>query len=172
MKSLIISLSPRNMLSRLVLIIKEIYFFFMYIKAIRGMESELEESRIVRSSRYSFIKAINLKPETLLLANKHESEMSEDDKKELKKLELSFVSREIAKHNDIFISSGIIELIKTNATRIKDDEYYGYMVYITYNWKNAKLYEVLRLLFQISVWVTIFVNIPYIQLYNYLISLS
>ena len=38
--------------------------------------------------------------------------MSDDDKNELKKLELSFVSKEMQNKNDIFIEEGVIELIK------------------------------------------------------------
>jgi hypothetical protein len=170
MKKLIISLNPVNIFKRVISISKELYMFLLYIKALNEIEPELEESRIVKASKFSLIKAINLKPETLLLANKLESDMDKEDKKELHKLELSFVGREIAKYNDIFINGGIIELIKTKATRIKDNEYYGYMVTISYNWKKAKLYEIIRLLFQISIWVIILVNIPYINLYNYIMS--
>lgn len=170
MKNLIISLNPVNIFKRVISISKELYMFLLYVKALNAIEPELEESRIVKASKFSLIKAINLKPETLLLANKLESDMDKEDKKELHKLELSFVGREIAKYNDIFINSGIIELIKTKATRVKDSEYYGYIVTISYNWKKAKLYEIIRLLFQISIWVIIFVNIPYIDLYNYIMS--
>ena len=170
MKNLIISLSPINIFRRLISISKEIYLFFVYVKSLKGIQKELAERRIVKSSRFSLLKAINLKPETLLLANKLESEMSDDDKEELKKLELSFISREIAKHNDLFMENGIIELIKTKANRVKDKDYYGYMVTITYNWKKARLYEVLRLLLHISMWVTLLVNIPYSSIYNYIVS--
>ena len=115
MKKLILSLSPVNIIKRLILIIKEISMFVSYVKTINNMEKELEDSKIVKFSRHSLGKAINLKPETLLLASKHESDMTDEEKKELNKLELSFISKEISKHNDIFINNGIIELIKTKA---------------------------------------------------------
>lgn len=170
MKKLILSLSPLNIFSRIISIPKEIYLFFYYVKTLKKIKPILDEKRIIKSSWFSLIKAINLKAETLLLANKPESDMSEEDQDELRKLELSFISREIAKHNDIFIESGIIELIKTKASRIKDKDYYGYMVEISYNWKKAKLYEVVRLLFQLSVWIVTLVNMPYIAIYDYIVS--
>lgn len=171
MKKLILSLSPRNIFSRIFSISKEIYFFFYYIRVLKKIKPELDRSRIVQSSWFSLIKAVNLKAETLLLANKPESEMDEDEKNELHKLELSFISREIAKHNDVFVENGVIELIKSKANRVKNKDYYGYMVEISYNWKSSSLYEVIRLLFQLSIWVFALINIPYISVYNYIVSL-
>lgn len=170
MKKLILSLSPVNIIKRLILIIKEISMFISYVKTINNMEKELEDSKIVRFSRYSLGKAINLKPETLLLANKHESDMTDEEKKELNKLELSFISKEISKHNDIFINNEIIELIKTKANRIKDNDYYGYIVEISYNWNHAKPYKVVKLLFHILVLSTILAIIPYKAIYEFVLS--
>ena len=166
MKKLLTSLNPINIVKRFILIIKECIFFISYMKTLKNMEKELEDSNIVRLSRYSLGKAINLKPETLLLANKHESEMTSDEKKELNKLELSFIGREISKHNDIFINNGIIELIKTKANRIKNNDYYGYIVEISYNWNHAKPYEVVKVIFQLSIWITVFSLLPYRYLYE------
>ena len=171
MKNLINSLNPVNIIKRLILVIKEFLLFINYLKTLKIMEKDLEDSKIVRFSRYSLGKAINLKPETLLLANKHESDMTEDEKKELNKLELSFISREIAKHNDIFINSGIIELIKTKADRIKNNDYYGYIVEISYNWNHAKPYKVVKLIFHIAIWITVLALLPYKSMYEFTLSL-
>jgi len=161
---------PWNILSRVILIIKEFYLFFSYLKTIKQMNSELEERGIVKASRYSLVKAVNLKVETLLLANSLEKDMNKDETEELQKLELSFVSREISKYNDIFITHGIIELIKTKAERVRNKDYYGYMVEISYNWNNATLYQVLRTIFQISIWTLLLYLIPYTTIIGYCIS--
>ena len=158
---------PWNILSRVILIIKEFYLFFSYLKTIKQMNSELEERGIVKASRYSLVKAVNLKVETLLLANSLEKDMNKDETEELQKLELSFVSREISKYNDIFITHGIIELIKTKAERVRNKDYYGYMVEISYNWNNATLYQVLRTIFQISIWTLLLYLIPYTTIIGY-----
>ena len=170
MKKLILRLNPVDIFSRIISISKEIYLFFYYIKTLKKIRPELKEKKIVRSSWFSLVKAVNLKAETLLLANKPESDMDDEDKNELRKLELSFIGREIAKHNDIFIENGIIELIKTKADRVKNKDYYGYMVEISYNWKKAKPYEVIKLVFQLSIWIAVLVNIPYVAIYDYLVS--
>ena len=85
-----------------------------YVKSIRLIEKDLEERKIFKYSWFSYVKAINLKAETLSLVNKPYNELDKDEKKELEKLELSFISREISKYNDIFLSSNLIELIKTS----------------------------------------------------------
>jgi hypothetical protein len=171
MKNLLRSLGPLNIIRRLILMVKEFYFFFVYKKSLKKLEPQLKERNIVKSSNSSLIKSVNLKPETLLLANKAEAGMSDDDKNELKKLELSFVSKEIAKQNDIFIEEGVIELIKTEATRVKTSDYYGYLVEISFKWKDAKLYQVLRVIFQLSLWIVGLLLIPYKTIFNYVVSL-
>jgi hypothetical protein len=170
MKKIVTSMYPWNILSRFILIVKELYFFFSYLKTIKQINPELEEMGIVKASRYSLVKAVNLKVETLLLANSIESDMNKDETEELQKLELSFVSREISKYNDIFITHGIIELIKTKAERVKNKDYYGYMVEIHYNWNNATLYQFLRIIFQISIWTLLLYLIPYTTIIKYCIS--
>ena len=170
MKDLIFSLNPVNIIKRLILIIKELSMFISYVKTLNLIEKDLEDSKIVKLSRFSLGKAINLKPETLLLANKHESDMTDEEKKELNKLELSFITKEISKHNDIFINSGIIELIKTKANRIKNNDYYGYIVEISYNWNHAKPYKVAKLLFHILIVSIAFAIIPYKAIYEFVLS--
>lgn len=170
MKNLIISMTPWNIVSRIISITKEIYLFFSYLKTINDITPELEERGIFKASKYSLIKAINLKAETLLLANSLEKDMNEEEIKELHKLELSFISREISKYNDVFITHGIIELIKTKAERVRNKDYYGYMVEISYNWTKANLYQVLRIIFQISIWVILLYLIPYATIIEYCVS--
>ncbi len=170
MKKLFKSISPINIIRRLFKIIQEFYLFLFYIKKVRSLGQELLDNKIMKYSWFSYVKAINLKAETLSLVNKPYHELDEDEKKELEKLELSFISREISKYNEIFILSGIIELIKTKANRVKDNDFYGYMVEISFNWKNASLYQCLRLLFQLSIWIVILIYIPYNLLYEYLVS--
>ncbi len=170
MKNILRSIGPLNIIRRIISMTKEFYFFFIYKKSLKILEPSLKDRNIVKSSSSSLIKSINLKPETLLLANKAEEKMSDDDKNELKKLELSFVSKEIAKHNDIFIEEGIIELIKTEASRVKTSDYYGYLVEISFRWNDAKLYQVLRIIFQISLWIVGLLLFPYKEVFNYIVS--
>jgi len=170
MKNLIISLSPLNITRRIVYVIKELYMFFFYVRTMSNIKQELKNNKIVKYSWFSYVKAVNLKAETLSLMNKPEHDLDENEKAELDKLELSFISREISKYNDIFISSGTIELIKTTAIRVKDNDFYGYMVEISFKWNNAKLYQILRLLFQVSIWIILLSFLPYNSIYKYIVQ--
>jgi hypothetical protein len=170
MKTLIKSMNTYNIIIRIINLLKELFLFISYVKGIRSLETRLEERNIFKYSWFSYIKAVNLKAETLSLANKPYEELDKDEKKELEKLELSFISREISKYNDIFIESNLIELIKTNANRIKDKDFYGYMVIIAFNWNHMTLYNSLRIIFQSIIWVIILTHIPYSTIYNYVMS--
>jgi len=170
MKNLIISLSPLNITRRIVYVIKELYMFFFYVRTMSNIKQELKNNKIVKYSWFSYVKAVNIKAETLSLMNKPEHDLDENEKAELDKLELSFISREISKYNDIFISSGTIELIKTTAIRVKDNDFYRYMVEISFKWNNAKLYQILRLLFQVSIWIMLLSFLPYNSIYEYIVQ--
>lgn len=170
MKNILISISPINIVRRIIYMIREFYLFIFYIRKLKTIESELDSNKIFKYSWFSYVKAINLKAETLSLVNKPYEELEEDQKKELEKLELSFISREISKHNDIFIKADIIELIKTKAVRVKDSDFYGYMVEISFNWKNASLYHFLRTFFHMIIWTLIILMLPYNFIYEYVIS--
>jgi len=170
MKTLLKSINPYNIIIRTVNLLKELFLFISYVKSMRSLETKLEERNIFKYSWFSYIKAVNLKAETLSLANKPYDELDKDEKKELEKLELSFISREISKYNDIFVESNLIELIKTNANRIKDNDFYGYMVIIAFNWNHMTLYNSLKIIFQSTIWVIILTYLPYSTIYNYIMS--
>jgi len=149
---------------------KELIFFISYVRGVRKIELELESRNIFKYSWFSYVKAVNLKAETLSLMNKPEAELDKDEKKELEKLELSFVSREISKYNDIFLKNSLIELIKTKAERVKNSDFYGYMVIISFNWKEASLYNFLRTLLHFFILLVFFTILPYDAIYNYITS--
>lgn len=170
-KNTILSLNPYNIIKRIFIIFKELRFFYIYSKSVDSIFNELREkegSSIQKSSRFSMIKGVSLKTETLLYMNKPENELTKEEKEELEKFELSFVSKEISKHNDIFIREGVIELIKTKANRVKNDDYYGYMVEIYFNWNHAKPYNIIRLLVNISFWVILLSLLPYSAIFQFI----
>lgn len=133
--------------------IKEIYYFFIYRKAIINLEKTnvLKENGFWRNGLlYGLTYGVNLKSETLLLLSKPENEISLEEKSELEKLEKSFVGKEISKHNGIFMEKGILELMKTYAERWKTPDYYGYVVYLDFNFKEFSIYVLIWFLIYFS----------------------
>jgi hypothetical protein len=131
MKNILKYIYPLYIIKRIYYSIKEIYFLSQYIKGI----NDLDKSGILKEKGFTtkndiwrtLSKGINLKPETLLYGG---------EGKELERFELSFIGKEMSKHNELFLQKGILEFIKTRADRVKSEEYYGYVVNVMFNFKH------------------------------------
>ena len=135
MKRILTYLNPIYQIKTIFLTIKEIYLFISYVKTINAMGQTFKSKGIMKDSKYTLVKGINLKAETLMYGGVGE---------ELERFEISFIGKEMSKYNEIFLENGILELIKTKANRIKNDDFYGYLVSISFNYKYFTLYSILR----------------------------
>ena len=157
MKRILTYLNPIYQIKTIFLTIKEIYLFISYVKTINAMGQTFKSKGIMKDSKYTLVKGINLKAETLMYGGVGE---------ELERFEISFIGKEMSKYNEIFLENGILELIKTKANRIKNDDFYGYLVSISFNYKYFTLYSILSSILYLTALVLIFLNIPY----GYIIS--
>jgi hypothetical protein len=137
MKALLKFINPIFIIKKLFLIIKEIYLFSIYRKSILELERVgiLKERGFYRNGiMFGLTYGVNLKAETLLYGGEGD---------DLKKFELSFIGKAIAKHNDIFINHNILELIKTRAERVKNLDYYGYIVHLDFAFKQVSTINII-----------------------------
>lgn len=79
---------------------------------------------------------INLNPELLLY-----SETSQES------VELKLISEKMTKYTDFLTKEGILDVIKVDYDKIRSEEYYGYILKISYDFKKYKKKE---FIFQIS----------------------
>lgn len=157
MKRILNYINPVRQIKEIVLTIKEIFLFISYIKSINKLEPILKKDGIIKNSKYSLVKGINLKAETLLYGGTGE---------ELERFEISFIGKEMSKYNNIFLDEGILELIKTKANRVKNNDFYGYLVDISFNYKYLTLYSIMSKIVYITILVLLILNVPY----GYIIS--
>ena len=66
MKRILAYLNPIYQIKTIILTIKEIYLFISYVKTINGMEKTFKSNGIMKDSKYTLVKGINLKAETLM----------------------------------------------------------------------------------------------------------
>ena len=165
---------PLKSVKNVYLIFKEIYLFISYVKTINKLNDALEKKGIIRSrtSKFSLVKGVELKPEILELEtdpDKIKRVLEGEVTPDLERFEISFVGKEMSKYNDIFMQHDILELIKTKANRLyKRGEKYGYLVEISFNFNYLKLYFVLSTLINI---IIIFSLLLMLLPYQYIISL-
>lgn len=87
---------------------------------------------------------IDLNPELLLY-----SETSQES------VELKLISEKMNKYNDFLTREGILDSIKVDYERVKNDEFYGYILQIGFAFKKYKRSD---LIFAISYFSTLFVS--------------
>ena len=134
MKHLLNNLNPLVMFSTLFAIIRELLDYRKYALSIERMDKEglLSDNGFERGPLYSILRGVNLRPETLLYG--------EEDQE---RFELGFVAEAMKKYNELLAKEGILNLVTTKTKRIKNENYYGYVVSIIYNFKKLKLRSIL-----------------------------
>jgi hypothetical protein len=86
---------------------------------------------------------IDLNPELLLY-----SETSQES------VELKLISEKMTKYTDFLTKEGILDVIKVDYDRVRSDEYYGYILKISYDFKR---YNKKEFIFQISYFSSILI---------------
>jgi hypothetical protein len=85
---------------------------------------KLDEIGLKADDDLNMYVGINLNPEMLIYA---------DTSKE--SAELRFVGEKLGKYTDFLTKEGILDYIKVDYDRVKTEEYYGYILKMSYNFK-------------------------------------
>ena len=120
-------LNPVSFWKNAVSCYKDVANYRFYRKTIKLLEGEgLLRDKGMRSDwlkRVYFV--INLLPETLLAGG------------DVELLERSRVTEAIAERNQVFTKNGILEIIEADYRRIKDNDYYAYLIWVKYRWQTS-----------------------------------
>lgn len=115
-------ISPIVVFNKAVACVKDAANYRFYRKSITDLGRT--GSLASKGMRYDWLRrvyfVINLLPETLLAGQDTEL------------LERSRVTEAIAERNQIFMKDGLLELISADYQRIKDNDYYAYLIWIKY----------------------------------------
>lgn len=104
----------------------ELKYFNKYRKIIEELEynGSLDKMKIIREGDYLLI-GIDLNPELLIY-----------EEGTIESAELKLVAERMKKYSAFFEREGILDSIKADPERIKNDDYYGYLINITFNFKK------------------------------------
>lgn len=107
--------------------LNDLYKFKTYKKAIKELFElgKLDELGIKIDPNLDMYIGINLNPELLFY-----SDISQEP------AELRLISEKLGKYTDFFAKEGILDYIKLDYDRVKNDEFYGYILKISYNFKT------------------------------------
>lgn len=115
-------INPIVVFGKAVVCFKEVANYRFYRRKIKELnKSGMLKDKGMRTDwlrRVYFV--INLQPETLLAGS--DTEM----------LERSRVTEAIAERNQIFTKDGLLEIVQADYRRIKDNDYYAYLIWIKY----------------------------------------
>ena len=93
-------------------------------------EGKLEELGLSIDKDANLYLGINLNPELLLY-----SETSQTS------VELKMIGEKMNRYNDFFTKEGILDYIKVDYDRAQTDDYYGYVLQISYNFRKFRKRE-------------------------------
>jgi hypothetical protein len=122
-------LSPIRIYRRLTIHIKELTHYRTFKKIIFDLNAsgKLDEIGIKADPNLNMYIGINLNPELLLY-----SDASQES------VELKLISEKMNKYNDFLTKEGILDAIKVDYERIQTEEHYGYVLQISFNFKQYK----------------------------------
>jgi len=86
---------------------------------------ELERIGFKNDKQYNLYVGVDLNPELLLYADTSQESV-----------ELKMVTDKMKRYNDFLLSNGILDSIKVEYDRVKEDDYYGYIIKISYNFTD------------------------------------
>jgi hypothetical protein len=117
-------ISPRNVYKRLVANLTELSRYRKFKKIVVELNEtgKLDEIGIRSDNDANMYIGINLNPELLLY-----SETSQES------VELKLISEKMNKYNDFLTKEGILDVIKVDYDRVRDDNYYGYVLQLGFN---------------------------------------
>jgi hypothetical protein len=122
-------LSPIRIYRRLSIHVKELinYRTFKRIIFELSKSGKLDEIGIKADPALNMYIGIDLNPELLLY-----SDASQES------VELRLISEKMNKYNDFLTKEGILDSIKVDYERIQTEEHYGYVLQISFNFKQYK----------------------------------
>ena len=104
-------------------------------------EGKLEELGLSMDRDANIYIGINLNPELLLYSDTSQTSV-----------ELKLIGEKIKKYTDFLTKEGILDSVIMNYDRVHTEEYYGYVLQITYNFKKYRRFD---LIYAISYFSTI-----------------
>jgi hypothetical protein len=122
-------LSPVKTYKRLATCLNELRRYKSFKKIVLELNEsgKLREIGLKVDSDSNMYIGIDLNPELLLY-----SETSQES------VELRLISEKMNKYNDFLTKEGILDSIKVDYERIQTDEYYGYILQISFNFNRYK----------------------------------
>lgn len=123
-------LSPVVLYKKLTKSITDLLNYIKYRKIVEELRvsNKLEVIGFSIDSDYNLYIGIDLNPELLLY-----SDLSQES------VELKLISEKIKKYTDFLTKEGILDYVKVEYDRIKNEDYYGYILQIRYDFKDYKL---------------------------------
>jgi len=123
---------PKKVYQKLKVCLQEIINYRTYQKIILDLSTsgKLDEIGLKVDSNMNLYIGIDLNPELLLY-----SETSQES------VELRLISEKIAKYNDFLTKEGLLDSIKVDYDRVKNDVFYGYILQISFNFKKYKKFD-------------------------------
>lgn len=120
-------LNPAIAYSNLTACLAELKLYKKYKQIVMDLSSSgrLEEIGFSVDDAANLYLGINLNPELRMY-----SETSQES------VELKMVSEKMAKYNDFLIKEGLLDSVKMESDRICDDNFYGYILKISFNFKK------------------------------------
>lgn len=101
---------------------------------------KLSSVGIKADSKSNMYIGIDLNPELLLY-----SETSQES------VELKLISEKMKKYNDFLTKEGILDVIKVDFERIKNNEFYGYVLQISFDFKKYKKIDLIYSILYFSI---------------------
>jgi hypothetical protein len=122
-------LSPIRIYRRLSIHAKELVNYRTFKRIIFDLNKsgKLDEIGLKVDPNLNMYIGINLNPELLLY-----SDTSQES------VELRLISEKMNKYNDFLTKEGILDSIKVDYERIQTEEHYGYVLQISFNFKQYK----------------------------------
>lgn len=118
--------------------VEELNYFRKYKKILSGFEEDgtLKQMGIRLEDDGTMFFGVNLNPELLV----YEMDSQEP-------VEMRFLTDAIKKYTDFFSKMSVLDYMIADYQRVKNEEYYGYVVALSFNFKN---YTKTKLIYDIS----------------------
>jgi hypothetical protein len=120
-----------------------------YVKIVSELNDlgKLEEIGLKPDEDMNLYVGVNLNPELLFY-----SDISQEP------VELKMISEKVQKYTEFLTKEGILDSIKVDYDRVKTEEYYGYILKISYKYINYTTYKFLYSIFYFSTLIVAFIS--------------
>jgi hypothetical protein len=127
-------ISPKKVYQKLQTCLSELRYYRNFKKIVLDLTNsgKLEEIGLKSDINANMYIGIDLNPELLLY-----SETSQES------VELRLISEKMAKYNDFLTKEGLLDSIKVDYDRVKNDQFYGYILQISYNFKQYNRFDLI-----------------------------